>query len=243
MRPQIVVDIGKINKMFKIVRGGTIREIFVNSLKVSEYMRYAITEKHESTWIAQRNGRTKDGADRTEIAVLKMFAMSSKKPFSDNLAELNITPIAVSYEYEPCDFLKTREIYISRRQTYKKSPNEDLNSILTGIKQFKGQAHFAICDTLSEKELCECAELPHSEQFRALAEIIDKRIFANYKLWKTNYIAHDILQKTDDFAEFYTKEDKEKFVEYMIRGLNKIDGEQEELQDIFLRIYANSVSV
>ncbi len=125
MRPQLVVDIGKVNKMFKIVRDGTAREIFVNSLHVSEYMRHAITEKHQSTWIAQRNGRTKDGNDKTEVAVLKMFAMSSKKSFVENLEELNITPIAVSYEYEPCDFMKTREIYFSLRGHYQKAPGED----------------------------------------------------------------------------------------------------------------------
>ncbi|GHT34884.1 acyltransferase [Bacteroidia bacterium] len=241
MKPQIVVDIGKINKMFKIVRGGTPREIFVNSLNVSEYMRHAITEKHESTWIAQRNGRTKDGLDKTEIAVLKMFAMSSKKTFAENLGELNITPIAVSYEYEPCDFLKTRERYISRRQTYIKEPGEDLNSILHGIRQFKGNTHYTVCPTITAEELAECAALPHAEQYKALASLIDKRIYAGYRLWKTNYIAHDMLHNKTDFSEFYNAEDKQKFIEYMNGGLSQIDGDRNELQEIFLGIYANPV--
>ncbi|MDR2685128.1 MAG: acyltransferase [Prevotellaceae bacterium] len=241
MNPQIVVDIGKINKMFKIIRGGTAREIFVNSLNVSKYMRYAITEKYQSIWIAQRNGRTKGGLDKTEIAVLKMFAMSSKKPFAENLAELNITPVAVSYEYEPCDFLKTREIYISRRQNYVKEAGEDLNSILHGIKQFKGNIHYTICPAITETELLECAKLPHSERFKTLANIIDKRIYAGYKLWKTNYIAYDILHKKSKFTQFYTQEDKQKFIEYMNKGFNLIDGDNNELQEIFLGIYANCV--
>ena len=242
MHPQFVVDVGKINKMFKIVRGGTIREIFENSLNVSEYMRYAITEKRESTWIAQRNGRTKDGIDKTEIAVLKMFAMSSKKPFVENLEELNITPIAVSYEYEPCDFLKTREIYFSRRQTYEKKEDEDFNSIQHGITQFKGNTHYTICETITHNELSECAKLPRTEQFKELANIIDKKIYAGYKLWKTNYIAHDILHKKSEFSDFYTANDREKFLEYMNNGLNLIDGDNSELQEIFLGIYANSVT-
>jgi len=241
MRPQFVVDVGKINKMFKIVRGGTAREIFINSLNVSEYMRYAITEKHESTWIAQRNGRTKDGIDKTEIAVLKMFAMSSKKPFAENLGELNITPIAVSYEYEPCDFLKTREIYISRRQNYVKEAGEDFNSIQHGIMQFKGNTHYTICETITQNELEICAQLPHNERFKELANIIDKKIYAGYKLWKTNYIAHDILYKKSEFSDFYSNSDREKFIEYMNKGINLIDGDHSELQEIFLGIYANPI--
>ncbi|MDR1225317.1 MAG: acyltransferase [Prevotellaceae bacterium] len=241
MQPQIVVDIGKINKMFKIIRGGTAREIFINSLNVSKYMRYTITQKSESAWIAQRNGRTKDGNDKTEIAVLKMFAMSSKKPFAENLAELNITPVAVSYEYEPCDFLKTRELYISRRQKYEKSPMEDLNSILHGIKQCKGNTHFTICPTITGEELESCEKLPRSEQFKALAEIIDRRIYAGYKLLKTNYIAHDFLHNQSEFSNMYTPEDRKRFIEYMSCGLSIIDGDKDELQAAFLEIYANPV--
>ncbi|MDR1544213.1 MAG: acyltransferase [Prevotellaceae bacterium] len=241
MNPQLVVDIGKINKMFKIIRGGTVREIFINSLNVSEYMRYAILEKNQSTWIAQRNGRTKDGNDKTEIAVLKMFAMSSKKPFAENLNELNITPLAVSYEYEPCDFMKTRELYISRRQIYSKQAGEDLLSILHGIKQYKGDAHFSVCKTVTLDELQQCAEQPHSERFKTLAEIIDKRIFENYKLFKTNYIAHDLLENKADFSINYSEKDKKSFMQYMEKGLSKIEGEKEELRNIFLKIYANPV--
>jgi len=241
MRPQIVVDIGKINKMFKIIRGGTAREIFVNSLNVSEYMRYAITEKRQSTWIAQRNGRTKDGTDKTEVAVLKMFAMSSQKPFAENLEELNITPIAISYEYEPCDFLKTKEIYVSCRQAYQKAPGEDLNSILQGIMQFKGNAHYTICETVTSDELHLCAKQPRSEQFKELAGIIDRKIYAGYKLWKTNYIAHDILYGNSNFSTFYDKNDREKFMEYMHNGLSLLAGDYDELQEIFLKIYANPV--
>ncbi|MDR0811055.1 MAG: acyltransferase [Paludibacter sp.] len=241
MNPPIVVDIGKINKMFKIVRGGSPRELFTNSLNVSEYMRYAITEKRQSTWIAQRNGRTKDGCDKTEVGVLKVFAMSSKKDFVENLNELNITPIAVSYEYEPCDFMKTRESYISRRQTYTKQPGEDLLSILNGIKQYKGDVHYAVCQPITREELENCAKFPHAERFKVLAMIIDNRIYEGYKLFKTNYIAYDIRENGNQFVEHYTAEEREKFVTYMENGLQKLEGDTKELRQIFLGIYANPV--
>jgi hypothetical protein len=240
MNPQVVVDIGKLNKMFKIIRGGSVREIFQNSLNVSEYMRYAITEKHESIWIAQRNGRTKNGCDKTEIAVLKMFAMSSKKSFVENFVEINITPVAVSYEYEPCDFMKTREIYLTQKHgQYHKQAGEDLLSIIQGIKQPKGDANFSVCKPVTREELEECAGLPHNEQFKCLAGIIDSRVYKNYKLFKTNYIAHDLRENKSEFADCYSMVDKAEFVYYMEKGIEKIEGDKDELREIFLGIYAN----
>ena len=239
MKDDFIIDVGKINKMFKIVRGGNFREAYTSSMKVSQYMRYAITEKKQSTWIAQRNGRTKDGNDMTEIAVLKMFTMSSKKPFAENLSELNITPLVISYEYEPCDFFKTREIYISRRQKYKKAQDEDLQSILHGIKQWKGNIHFAFAETITAQELDYCNR--HSDKFKLLSDIIDKKIYVHYKLWCTNYIAYDLINNTTKFHSFYSVKEKEEFISYMSEGLKSIDGNIDELKDIFLKIYANPV--
>jgi len=241
MSSQFVIDIGKINKMFKIVRGGTLREIFNNSMEVSQYMRYAITQKQQSTWIAQRNGRAKNGYDATEIAVLKMFAMSSKAPFVSNLMELNITPIAISYEYEPCDFLKTRELYISQKRTYIKDNGEDLFSVLHGIKQNKGNIHLGICETITQEELEYCDNFSHNEKFKQLAKLIDNKIYTNYKLWKTNYIAHDLLHGADTYQFAYSQEEKEAFKAYMQNGLREIEGDISELETIFLQIYANPV--
>lgn len=240
MKDDFIIDVGKINKMFKIVRGGNLRDAYTNSMKVSQYMRYAITEKKQSTWIAQRSGRTKDGNDMTEVAVLKMFSMSSKKPFIENLAELNITPLVISYEYEPCDFFKTREIYIKRRQEYKKAQDEDLQSILHGIKQWKGNIHFAFTETITPEELNHCSL--HHDKFKLLSEIIDKRIYSHYKLWKTNYIAFDYINNSQNYSTFYSTKEKDDFLIYMNEGLKGLDGDKAELTDIFLRIYANPVS-
>ena len=233
MSSQFIIDFGKMNKMFKIVRGGTLREIFTNSLKVSQYMRYAITQKHQSTWIAQRNGRTKNGFDNTEIAVLKMFAMSSSADFVANLMELNIAPIAISYEYEPCDFLKTRELYIAKRKQYEKEPGEDVNSVVQGVRQWKGHIHLAVCEPIIEEELKQCDAFPHNEKFKQLAEIIDKKIYKNYKLYKTNYIAHDLLHNSQTYASYYSEEEKAAFQHYMSNGLKNIEGNINELETIF----------
>jgi len=241
MLSQFVIDIGKINKMFKIVRGGTMREIFENSLKVSQYMRYAITQKRQSTWIAQRNGRTKNGFDSTEVAVLKMFAMSSPLGFVPNLMELNIVPLAISYEYEPCDFLKTREIYISKRKQYEKEKGEDMNSIIQGATQWKKHIHLAVCEPITEEELKKCDAFTHNEKFKCLAEVIDQKIYKNYKCYKTNYIAYDLLHNTNTYISHYSNEERKAFRQYMSEGLKNIEGSTNELETIFLEIYATVV--
>ncbi|MDD4847963.1 MAG: acyltransferase [Bacteroidales bacterium] len=241
MKSDWFLEMGKINKMFKLERGGTPKDIFQHSLKVSQYMRYAITEKKQSVWIAQRNGRTKDGDDKTEIAVLKMFSMSSSKDFVQNLEELNITPLSISYEYEPCDFMKTREMYISRNQTYKKAEGEDFLSIQTGLHQWKGNMHLSLCPTITHEELTACDQFPKNEKFKHLAQLIDQRIYTHYHLWNTNYIAYDLLNHSNDYQSFYTKEEQEKFVAYAQTGLQKIEGDPQELMQIFFGIYANPV--
>lgn len=243
MKGNLVINLGKLNKMFRIIRGGNIKDFYRNSLEVSAYMRHVVTELDESVWIAQRNGRTKDGNDKTEMGVLKMFSLSSEKTFVDNFDELSITPVAVSYEYEPCDFLKTAELYISRLQKYVKGENEDLNSILTGIKQRKGKVHLAVTEPISRKELEMCDEKEKNEKMVALASLIDQRIYKSYKLFKTNYIAYDILQGGSQFADNYSADDKKDFVAYMDNGLAGIgiEADRSELEQIFLRIYANPV--
>lgn len=241
MQGGLVIDIGKINKMFRIVRGGSVHDFYKNSLEVSSYMRYALLEKKQSVWIAQRNGRTKNGDDHTEIAVLKMFSISSNKNFIDNMAELNITPIVTSYEYEPCDFLKTQELYISQYQQYIKEVGEDMNSILKGIIQPKGGICVCVTPTITAEELQFCDSFDKNDKYAHLAQIIDQRVYSHYKLWKTNYIAYDLAEGGDKYAKNYTPEEKKSFEEYMNEGLKSLVGEADELKSIFLNIYANPV--
>lgn len=245
LQGDFVIDIAGVNKMFKIARSGNAKDFYRDSILASEYMRYVINEKKESVWIAQRNGRTKDGDDKTELGVLKMFSLSSDKPFVENLSELNITPVAISYEYEPCDFLKTMELYISSFQKYVKEPGEDLRSIVSGIMQQKGQINISVTPTITKEELEYCDQFEKNTKFTQLAEIIDKRIYQNYKLYKNNYIAYDILNNSHDYKELYCQSDKEHFIDYMKTGLSKLpctkDGEMNEMENIFLKIYANPV--
>ena len=141
------------NRMIKVIRGISARELYLSSQILSKYIRESITSGKSSVWIAQRQGRTKDGVDITEQGLLKMFDMSGTKDFVQNFLELNIIPLSISYEYEPCDILKAREILISRTQKYVKTENEDLQSIMLGIKQWKGNVHLNFGDPLTEDEI------------------------------------------------------------------------------------------
>jgi hypothetical protein len=169
-----------------------------------------------------------------------MFGMSGGHDFAQNFGELNIAPIAISYEYDPCDFLKTRELYISKSQTYVKAPGEDLNSILTGIKQFKGKIHLAFAPPITGEELLRIEESPKNERIQNLATLIDTRIYENFMLWKTNYIAYDMLND-NSFENNYSASEKNDFTGYMNSILSKIEGDKTELESIFLGIYANPV--
>lgn len=244
----LIIDIGKSNKMFRVERGGTPKEFYRCSLHLSEYIRHVITEKHSSVWIAQRNGRTKDGLDKTDQGIIKMFGMSRNDDKIKSLAELNIIPVSVSYEWESCDYLKAFELYISRNQKYIKRPGEDVTSILTGITQPKGRVHFEICPQIREEELSAFDCMTANEYHQQVARLIDQRILSHYRLWPNNYIAHDMLYGTNTYREYYTDEEKQLFVEHMAVLNQMAQLEQYEvtdldaLYDIFLGIYANPVN-
>ncbi len=236
-----IEDITRSNKMIKVVRSTSPREVYNSSKKLSEYIRYNVASNASSIWIAQRNGRTKDGLDMTEQGLLKMFDMSGKGDFFNDFKELSILPASISYEFEPCDVLKAVELYISKRRKYVKSKNEDLNSILTGIMQFKGNIHIEFTEPIRLNELEEASGLDKNERFKYLASCIDKRINSTYKLWKNNYIAYDIVNGSNEFADKYTQAEKQTFIDYVKYKLSNVEGDPQELEDIFLHIYANPV--
>jgi 1-acyl-sn-glycerol-3-phosphate acyltransferase len=242
MSHPFVVDFGKVNKMFRTERGGTPKEFYNSMMHMSEYMRHVITEEHESVWIAQRNGRTKDGIDATDPAIIKMFGMSRRDDRVASLAELNIVPVAVSYEWESCDKLKTLELYARQQYGhYEKQPNEDLRSILTGIMQPKGRIHFHICPQVTEDELKTLNEGTSAEFYKRIAQLMDSRINTSYHLWPNNYIAHDLRSGSDTFAEHYTKEEKATFIRYMEWMNEYPDVDRSALEAVFLGIYANPI--
>ncbi len=242
MTHPLVVDLGKSNKMFKVARpGGGIREFYRGSLHLSQYIREAITVNHESVWIAQRNGRTKDGNDATDQGIIKMFCLSEQHDKIKAIADLHIVPISVSYEWESCDVLKTLELYESQFMRYVKKPGEDLNSILSGITHYKGRVHMELCEPISLSELMAFEGLTNVEYHRAVARLIDSRINTAYRLYPNNYIAHDILFGNQKYRAMYTDEQFDAFVAHM-ECLNRYDSfDLEQLKEIFLGIYANPV--
>lgn len=238
----VVVDVGKSNKMFKVERpGGGLKEFYKSSLRLSEYIRYTIIEKGQSVWIAQRNGRTKDGKDETDPGIIKMFCLSKQNDKIKALSELNIVPVSVSYEWESCDVLKALELYQSQYVKYTKKPGEDLNSIITGVLQPKGRVHFELCAPISVSELMAFEPQTNNEFHKSVAKLLDKRINSAYRLYPNNYIAHDLLYGNTRYSSMYSKEEYDSFILYMSK-LDKFDTcDLDRLKEIFVGIYANPV--
>ncbi|MDR1102570.1 MAG: 1-acyl-sn-glycerol-3-phosphate acyltransferase [Tannerella sp.] len=238
----LVIDIGKSNKMFTVLRGGSPRDFYRNSMHLSEYIRHTVTRKGESVWIAQRNGRTKDGNDATDQGIIKMFCLSDSSDLPRSMHELHPVPVAISYQIESCDILKTRELYLSRGgRKYVKRPDEDLTSILTGITQPKGNIHIRICAPLCGEELRAIRYQCPNEFYKSVATLIDRRIYRGYRLHGNNYIAHDLRSGRDTYAAHYTPEEKARFLARCEQMLQEIEGDEPALRSIFLGIYANPV--
>lgn len=231
------------NRMIKVIRGISARELYLSSQLLSKYIREVITSGTSSVWIAQRQGRTKDGLDTTEQGLLKMFDMSGTKDFTRNFKELNIIPISISYEYEPCDILKAREILISRTQKYVKTETEDLESIIQGIMQKKGNVHIHFGKPLTDEEIEEASLCDKNDRYQSIRLALDVRIIDGYKLWKTNYMAYDIVTEGSKYASKYSPEELQAFKGYIEALLGKVEPEldRDELRDILLHIYSNPV--
>lgn len=231
------------NKMIKVIRGISARTLYLSSMLLSRYIRQTITGGESSVWIAQREGRTKDGMDSTEQGLLKMLDMSGGKDFVSNFLELNMLPLSISYEYEPCDIFKAREVLISRTQKYVKKDNEDVESIIYGLRQWKGNVHLNIGATLTEEEVYNASKCVKNDRYLFIRHAIDKRIIEGYHLWKTNYMGYDLANGTDKYSSFYTPGELREFKSYIESRLDKVEEELDRLQlrDILLRIYGNPV--
>ncbi|MBQ6310809.1 MAG: 1-acyl-sn-glycerol-3-phosphate acyltransferase [Bacteroidales bacterium] len=257
---QFIEDVARSNKMIKVTRSTSPREVYNSSLLLSKYIRHQITTESSSIWIAQRNGRTKDGYDLTEQGLLKMVQMSGEGDFVEDMDCLKIVPTAISYEFEPCDALKTREIFVSRRHPYVKAEGEDLNSIITGMKSWKGRIMICFTEPIQRSEIESCSSFAKNERFVELGKIIDRQIHSEYHLWPNNYAAEDILRERGGlepaFRGKYGKAGMETFQIHMQEQLDALIAElskednlgpvdekewRKELEDIFLHIYANPV--
>lgn len=219
-----IEDLVRINKSFIVKRGVSFREQLLASIQLSEYIHYAITEKKESVWIAQREGRAKNSDDRTQESVIKMLAMGNKIDLPLSIRELNILPLTISYEYDPCDYLKAKEFQQKRdNPDFKKSPKDDLLNMETGLFGNKGHIHFRFGKTINS----DIDKLPKAanknEEASQIAALIDKEIFKNYKFYPINYIFYDRLWGNNRFSNQYTDEDIITTDKYLQAQLDKID--------------------
>ena len=242
MQGDFITNFGKLNRMFTVLREGNSRELYEISQKLSAYIRHTITDKNVSVWIAQRNGRTKDGNDLTQTGLIKMLNMSGKNGFTESIRQLKIVPLSISYEYEPCDDLKVQELYLSSLHSkYVKAPGEDLNSIITGIIQPKGRIHMAVGKPI-DAELDEIEKTSNeNEKIKQLVAIIDEQLYTNYKLWPVNYIANDIANGSSEYSSYYTAEEKDNFIAYIKQKTGKLKGDEQTLFNLFIALYSNPV--
>lgn len=239
-----IKDLVRVNKSFIVKRSLSSRQILESSQRLSSYIAYTIEEKNQSIWIAQREGRAKDSDDRTQESLLKMINMSGPGSFTENLIKLNICPLSISYEFDPCDFLKAKEMQQKRDDSsFKKDPKDDLINMQTGIMGYKGKVIYQITGDINN-ELEEIAQKSTSrnQQITLTAELIDKRIHSNYTIFANNKIAYDILQDGNSFSAEYSLIDKLDFEKYLSLQIAKIDLENKDfdyLKTKLLEMYAN----
>lgn len=238
-----VKDLVRVNKSFIVERALSMREMLMASKRLSEYMHFVIAEKNDNVWIAQREGRAKDSNDRTQEAILKMMVMGGEGSIIDRLKQLHLVPLAISYEYDPCDYLKAAELQARRdNPSWQKGPMDDVTSMQTGIMGYKGYIHYQCADCIDSYLDTIPADTPKTELFRLIADHIDRQIFAGYRLYPNNYVTLDLLHGDSAHADHYTAEDKAQFEAYLKGQLDKIEMEGKDdayLREQMLKMYAN----
>jgi hypothetical protein len=233
----------RVNKSFIVQRAATMRQMLLSSARMSRYMHFAINEKQENVWIAQREGRAKDSNDRTQESILKMMAMGGEGDIIDRLKDLNIVPLSISYEYDPCDYLKAQEFQQKRDiEGFKKSQADDLTNMQTGIFGYKGRIAYRTVGCLNAWLDQLDKSIPKTEIFGVIAQHIDEQIHANYVLYPINYVAADFLEGGQTRAAYYTDEEKAGVEKYFAAQLDKIvlpNKDEAFLREKLLLMYAN----
>ncbi|MDD2612394.1 MAG: 1-acyl-sn-glycerol-3-phosphate acyltransferase [Bacteroidales bacterium] len=238
-----ISDLVRINKSFLVKRGLPVRQQLEASLELSSYMHDTIEERNQSIWIAQREGRAKDSNDRTQVSVLKMLNLGGSGSVLENIASMNLVPVSISYEYDPCDYLKAKEMQQKRDDPdYKKNQKDDILSMRTGLIGYKGRVFYKVSPCISE-ELLKMEESMHkNELYEKVADLMDIRIHQNYHLYPGNYIAADMLDGIDRFSQSYSASEKEHFAAYIKQQLDKIDLKNKDenfLRKSMLEMYSN----
>lgn len=242
LKDEVVKDLTKLNKNFEVKRNTSKKDFFMNSLRMSAYIIDSVKNRDVSIWIAQREGRTKDGIDKTQPGLIKMLGLQGKDHFEECYKSLNIVPMAISYEFDPCDVLKiTEQKLAARNEKYTKAENDDYNSIIAGITGKKGGIHLAVAKPI----IAEIDALSHfhnvNDKVKMLCEMIDASIYKSYKLWPTNYIAADLILRDDTYKNYYTESEKQNFIDYKNERLASKGFTEEEDHMLFLNMYGNTV--
>ncbi|MCX6229531.1 MAG: 1-acyl-sn-glycerol-3-phosphate acyltransferase [Bacteroidia bacterium] len=239
-----IEDVSRVNRSFIVKRNIPVRQMLESSALLSQYMRHTITNNGNSIWIAQREGRSKDGLDQTSPALLKMLNMSNKGSFADGFNELTIVPMAISYEIEPCGNEKVAELL--KRQadcTFQKSEKDDLLSMVSGLKNHKGRVHIQFSAPIGGAAITALNQNGNvNDELKRLAEYIDLQIYQNYRLYPNNYIAYDLFFKCNKYTEKYTQEEQRLFIELTHQRLKLVDEDREEAMSLWLKMYATPVT-
>ena len=241
-----ITDLVRLNKSFIVKRNTGLREGLAAAKKLSAYIHHTILDKHENIWIAQREGRAKDSSDHTQESLVKMLALGGQGPFMEKIKEINLMPVAISYEYAPTDYLKAKELLLRRRDpNFKKSQRDDLFSMETGLIQFKGKVHFQLTPRINAR----IDQIGDFKDVNIAAKhvccLIDQAIHRSYEIFDINYVAYDMLNDTTRFARKYDETTRNAFNDYIERQLAKIDlpditvEENEYLRSMMLTMYAN----
>lgn len=233
----------RLNNSVIVKRGLSGRQMLEASATLSAYIHHTIKETKESIWIAQREGRAKDSDDRTQSSVLKMLNMGGDKDLLSNIMELNIAPVSITYEYDPCDYLKAKEFQLKRdNPDFAKSPHDDLVSMETGILGNHGRVHFTLGTPINKTLATLDRDMDKATLINTIASVIDKEIFLHYRFYPGNYVAYDLLTGSRRFSEAYSAKDKVFFEEYIQKQLDRIElpGKDETfLRTKLLEMYAN----
>ena len=233
----------RVNRSFIVQRSASIREMLASSKRLSSYIHHTITERKQPVWIAQREGRAKDSNDTTQEGLIKMLSMYSGEDMIDTLKVLNISPTSISYEFDPCDYLKAKE-FQQKRDTpeHRKSPMDDLINMQAGLFGYKGAIHYHVADVINGEIEKIDRSLTKNEKTAAVARIIDREIHKNYRFWPVNYYYYELLTGDTRFAGKYTAADKEQLDKYLAERIAKVDlpnKDEDFLRTKILEMYAN----
>lgn len=241
-----IKDLVRLNKSFIVLRSLSARQLLEASMRLSKYIHYTINELNNPVWIAQREGRSKDSSDQTQASVIKMLAMGgTSRDIIQNIRALNFQPVSLSYEYDPCDYLKAIEFQMKRdNPEWKKSKQDDLNSMQTGIFGYKGRVVLTVSKPINDLFDTYPWINDRTAQVNTVCSTVDRCLHANMQLFPINYVAYNLRFETDKYADRYTKEEETKVLAYLNGQLEKInipDKDEDFLWKSMLTMYSNTV--